>query len=105
MGNSRRRGPFDPPLGLVQVPARTCGPLGYNDHGDPTLTTLLGDTPGSLGWFDHADPALSGGLRLALSTRLSDGTAVSVGDKQAALATAADGGTRKLTLEQLKKIF
>ena len=41
---------------IFKIPARTCGPLGINDHADPNVTTCLGDTPGSLGLNDHGDP-------------------------------------------------
>lgn len=40
------------------VPERTCGPLGRFDAADPSLTTLLGDTPGPLGMDDWASPSL-----------------------------------------------
>lgn len=35
-------------------PARTPGPLGCNDAGDPSVLTLRGDTPGSVGINDDA---------------------------------------------------
>jgi len=38
--------------------ARSAGPLGWLDHGDPNITTLLGTTPGLLGCRDFADPSL-----------------------------------------------
>src|ERR1700753_2378132 len=71
-------------LGFPQrIPARTPGPLGCNDHGDPTVTTLLGDTPGPLGWNDHGDPTLEfltgESNTCAGPYRSSDGTALSVG--------------------------
>lgn len=40
--------------GRGAAPARTCGPLGWNDQGDPSIFTLLDDTPGSLGVNDRA---------------------------------------------------
>jgi hypothetical protein len=43
-----------PPL----TPARTPGPLGHNDQGDPTRTTLLGWTPGVTGLLDWGDRTL-----------------------------------------------
>ena len=58
MAESRKPGSYNPPFGICRIPARTRGPLGYNDQGDPNLTTLLGDTPGTLGVNDYADPTL-----------------------------------------------
>ncbi len=40
------------------TPARTPGPLGSNDAGDPDALAILGDTPGPLGVGDHADPMM-----------------------------------------------
>ncbi len=37
-------------------PARTTGPLGINDQGDPNVWSFSGDTPCSLGINDHASP-------------------------------------------------
>lgn len=49
MGNSRPPICIDPLPGAV-APARSCGPLGHNDAGDPNaLACTPGDTPGSLG--------------------------------------------------------
>lgn len=39
---------------MCRIPPRTPGSLGFFDQGDPTFTTLLGDTPGSLGFGDWA---------------------------------------------------
>jgi hypothetical protein len=61
MANSRPPGPLQmlpSPFGWFGTPARTCGPLGLNDQGDPTRPTLLGDTPGPLGLRDYGDPSL-----------------------------------------------
>jgi GH24 family phage-related lysozyme (muramidase) len=41
------------------IPARTCGPLGVFDQGDPGFTTLLGDTCGPLGNQDVGDMTLA----------------------------------------------
>jgi flagellum-specific peptidoglycan hydrolase FlgJ len=54
------------PYGPV-CPARTPGPLGINDQGDPNVTSLLGNTPGPLGVNDHGQalilqPAVQGTL-------------------------------------------
>lgn len=48
------------PWGLrAAAPARTCGPLGWQDQGDPGIFTLPGDTAGALGLNDHATPEQS----------------------------------------------
>jgi len=39
-----------------EVPARTSGPLGYNDAGDPNGVAEPGDTPGPLGHNDMGSP-------------------------------------------------
>lgn len=46
------------PLPMGVTPARSCGPLGYNDAGDPNaLVCMPGDTQGPLGsGYDSADP-------------------------------------------------
>ena len=48
------------PHGLIPAgpafPARTPGPLGVNDQGDPLSASLSGDTPGCLGINDHGQP-------------------------------------------------
>jgi len=81
MAGSSIPGAVTPPTGVVTTPARTPGTLGMNDHGDPNVTTLLGDTPGSLGAGDHADPTLK-------AAKLPNGTAVAAGsDGNAAKAT------------------
>jgi hypothetical protein len=40
------------------IPARTPGPMGSLDAGDPDAAAALGDTPGPLGIGDYADPAI-----------------------------------------------
>jgi hypothetical protein len=67
-------------------PARTPGPLGVNDHGDPDVTTRLGDTPGPLGVNDHADVNLprvgsASGARIGQACRLPCGTAIAAGSR------------------------
>ena len=53
------------------MPARTPGPLGMNDQGDPSVWSFLGDTPGPLGKSDHASPTLDQLLEnLTFSQRL-----------------------------------
>jgi hypothetical protein len=84
MANSRKPGPSNFPFGPVRVSARTCGPLGYNDHGDPNITALLGDTPGPLGYNDYGDPNLPMLSRFERVGRLMDGTAVSAGQHASA---------------------
>jgi len=80
MANSYIPGPTGTDSLLV-LPARTPGPLGHNDAGDPDVTTQLGDTPGPVGLNDHGDPSLptataSGQQDIA---RLPNGTVVSPG--------------------------
>jgi len=58
MAGSRRQTPLSPSVDTGHIPARTPGPLGVNDQGDPNVTTLLGDTPLSLGIRDLGDPTL-----------------------------------------------
>lgn len=52
----------------IAVP-RTPGPLGRNDHGDPTFRARIGDTPGPLGINDHADPNID--LRAKAKVKMS----------------------------------
>lgn len=102
MVNSRIPGPEDTTHGRLAVPARTPGPLGFNDAADPNVTTRLGDTPGPLGMNDYADPTLPryGAPGAPSAARLADGTPVAVGsDVKAvvsscppALAKRSDGG-------------
>lgn len=47
---------FSQPTGASCFAARTPGPFGYLDQGDPNVASLLGDTPGPLGWCDLAAP-------------------------------------------------
>ncbi|MBL8472384.1 MAG: lysozyme [Rhodocyclaceae bacterium] len=58
MASSRLPRYFLPFPDGCRIPARSCGPLGLFDQGDPNVTSLLGDTPGPLGWGDWGDPAL-----------------------------------------------
>lgn len=69
---------------LYYIPARTCGPLGINDHGDPNVTSMLGDTPGSLGMNDHADPSLQSKFTLPVvcigtMVRSAEGSPLTIG--------------------------
>jgi len=91
MAGSRTPGTLDTPTGTVNVSARTSGPLGTNDQGDPNVTTRLGDTPGPLGHADHGDPNLPPAANGSAAGKLPDGTAVAPGSdgKAAALAAAA----------------
>jgi hypothetical protein len=59
MANSRKPGPLQSPIGMCVIPARTPGPLGMFDQGDPNVTSALGDTPGPLGYNDANDPSIS----------------------------------------------
>lgn len=102
MANSRVTGPTRVGDSSSLPPARTPGPLGVNDAGDPNRTTRLGDTPGSLGVNDHADPTLPAatGLSQQGPAKLADGTPVAAGSDgnmpaltcPAPLAKRADGG-------------
>jgi len=58
VGGSKKPGPVNPPAAPYRVPARTPGPTGVNDHGDPNTTSHLGDTPGPVGVKDGGDPTL-----------------------------------------------
>lgn len=51
--------------GLLICPARTPGPLGLNDQGDPARGALLGPTPGSLGLQDHGELVCRGPVAIA----------------------------------------
>jgi hypothetical protein len=80
--------PLGHPRGsALYVPARTPGPLGYNDQGDPTRTTLLGDTAGPLGFHDHSDPSrrsfAGAGLRSEASLSTGDSVALAVCTREA----------------------
>lgn len=57
MGGSSTPGPLNH-LQQGAVPARTPGPFGLNDQGDPNVCSLSGDTPGSVGVKDAAVPPL-----------------------------------------------
>jgi hypothetical protein len=59
MANSRSTGPFgarSSRRGYILVPARTPGPLGRLDAGDPDIRVKLGDTPRSVGVQHHPAP-------------------------------------------------
>jgi hypothetical protein len=81
--------PGCPGSDLMWIAPRTPGPLGFNDHADPNVCTLLGDTPGPLGFGDHADPTLPRwsvrGLELAQVVRLDDGTPLALPAQPAAV--------------------
>jgi hypothetical protein len=55
MGGSRKPGPVNPSQ-TSAPPASTPGTWGLNDHGDPNVCTLAGDTPGAVGINDYAAP-------------------------------------------------
>jgi hypothetical protein len=59
MANSRSTGPLGARTsrrGPALIPARTPGPLGRLDAGDPDIWAKVGDTPRSLGVHHHAGP-------------------------------------------------
>jgi hypothetical protein len=45
MANSRKPGPLSGDIRFGRLGARTPGPLGLLDQGDPNFTTLMGDSP------------------------------------------------------------
>ncbi len=84
MSSSRKPGPLNPPEGAHRIPARTPGPLGFNDQADTNVTTLLGNTPGPLGNNDYADPNLPvvqslSGFSAGALVRTTKGVSLSVG--------------------------
>ena len=87
MANSRDAAiAIAPPPPGAPGPARTQGPLGLNDHGDPNVTTRLGDTPGPLGRQDAGDPTLAKGAGGAPGTvaAAASGVPLAVGSGKAA---------------------
>jgi hypothetical protein len=59
MANSRSTGSLGARTsrrGVMLIPARTPGPLGRLDAGDPDIRVMLGDTPRSLGVQHHTRP-------------------------------------------------
>jgi len=93
MANTRVPGPEGSNPSPVAVAARTPGPLGVNDAGDPNVTAKLGDTPGPAGVNDHGDPNLPAakGAGGPAAAKLPDGTPVAPGSdgKAAALTCPA----------------
>lgn len=82
MAESRMAGVLTQPVTSWWPAARTAGPLGLNDQGDPNVCSLLGDSPSVLGFWDHGDPTLPAWSRgLAFGgpmLRLADGTALAM---------------------------
>ena len=99
MAASTKPGPLNPPMGGCRVPARTNGPLGVFDQGDPSLTTLLGNTPGPLGFNDWANVDLPRYQSLLVQNpgtlcRADGGTPIILGSNNyPATATGATGAT------------
>jgi hypothetical protein len=58
MAGTRKAGPTSHQGQDGAVPARTSGPLGVNDQGDPNVSALQGDTPGPAGVGDFGPPRL-----------------------------------------------
>lgn len=109
MAASRRPGSIG--LGLVErvSPARTPGPLGLFDQGDPDLATLLGDTPGPLGFNDWADQTLgrSGSLGMPSLGGIGsspDGAALSLGALHAAALTTPAATAGELALARAQEM-
>ena len=100
--------------GLLGLPgpypaARTPGVLGFNDQGDPTRLTLLGDTPGPLGFNDYADPNLKlwspgSGFNFAQSVRTDTGLALAL-PVGGTVPLVDDALGRLITTAQLLEIF
>lgn len=59
------------------------------DQGDPTVTTLLGDTPGTLGWLDAGDWTMRscGASAPGTVSVAADGTPITVGSDKTMPAT------------------
>lgn len=55
MASSKNAGPAGRISYGPIYPARTPGPLGINDQGDPNAASLLGNTPGPVGVKDHGE--------------------------------------------------
>ena len=91
MSDSKPRYPLNPPMdSWCRIPARTPGPMGYLDQGDPNVTSWLGDTPGTLGLLDHGDPSLpkydlQGLFSWGVCARMSDGVPLVLGGDQRAV--------------------
>lgn len=87
MANSRKPGPLQSPSGTSVIPARTPGPMGMFDQGDPNVTTALGDTPGPLGHNDANDPSISiFGPALGVPRRLSSLAELNAGSRVRAMS-------------------
>jgi len=101
MASSRVPGPLN--YCNIWIPARTPGPMGYNDQADPNVCTLLGDTPGPLGSMDYADPSLPRfGETVNLQIgRTADGISLSLGTG----GQVSGNASGNITLKQLKAIF
>ena len=59
--------------GKKPYPARTPGPLGLNDQGDPNVYSRLGSTPGSTGLNDYGEQVCwaPGGIPGCLSDQIN----------------------------------
>jgi putative chitinase len=76
--------------------------MGYGDHADPNVTSLLGDTPGTLGYGDHADPTIPWCSVNDAVTRLPDGTTATVSQTDPIQGIT---GANKMDWQKLKKAF
>ncbi|MET0383794.1 MAG: hypothetical protein ABW032_10280 [Burkholderiaceae bacterium] len=90
MADSKMPGPSSASAGgSALTAAQTPGPLGLNDHGDPNVTTLLGDTPGPLGRNDAGDVTLGKstlGAAIGTAASTAAGTPIAIGADRAAPA-------------------
>ena len=79
--------------------------MGLNDHADPNMTNLLGDTPGPLGLNDHAEPNLRSFAQLSMPQAAGmclaeDGQALSLGFTPFVTSFAPPAGSINLDLAQ-----
>lgn len=93
MANSRKPGPLSGDIRFGRLGARTPGVLGLWDQGDPSVTTLMGDSPGPLGLNDWATPGFPRADWLSVPhlgavCRADDGSALILGTRDPAALPA-----------------
>ena len=95
MANSRSTGPLGAGTsrrGSKLIPARTPGPLGRLDAGDPDIRTKSGDTPRSLGSHHHAgQKAPKGASKIGELATYDDMAAAYVDQPGGITGVASDG--------------
>lgn len=72
------------------MPARSLGPTGHNDAGDPNHHASLGDTEGPLGHKDHASPIPENEYIIGRLFSVYSGHPYPAGEKPEVLAKAGD---------------